>query len=69
MQLSKQARLVLRSLEAGRSVTRVTAMHYGVMNLTARISELRNAGYEITCTMRRDVAGDRYGEFVLAGNR
>ncbi|MDO8839664.1 MAG: helix-turn-helix domain-containing protein [Parvibaculum sp.] len=64
--LTRQARLVLRSLEAGRATTRVTAMHYGVMNLTARISELRNAGYDVVCTIHRDVAGNKYGEFKLA---
>jgi hypothetical protein len=64
--LAPQTQKLLTILEAGRSVTRVTAMHYGIMNLTARIADLRNAGFTVVCTTKRDVDGNRYGEFSLA---
>ncbi len=57
---------LLAQMKAGRSVTRVTAFSYGVMNLTARIADLRNAGYMIECETRSDMDGSRYGSFSLA---
>lgn len=56
---------LLRLMERGRSVTRLTALHYGIMNLTARISDLRNAGYDVRCQWRRDDDGNDYGSFSL----
>lgn len=64
--LTPQSRKLLTILEAGRSVTRVTAMHYGIMNLTARVADLRNAGWKVECETKYDVEGNRYGEFSLA---
>ena len=64
--MSPQTRKVYDLLKSGRSLTRLIAMHYDIQNLTARISELRNGGYKINCVRRRDVLGQRYGEFHLA---
>lgn len=63
--MSQNAKL-LKLMKDGRSVTRLTAMHYGIMNLTARISELRGAGHNVVCTMKTDLNGAEYGEFTLA---
>lgn len=58
---------ILKMLKEGRSITRLSAMHYGIMNLTARISELRNFGYDVKCRMKKDAEGREYGEFYLEG--
>lgn len=58
---------ILKMLKDGKTITRLTAMHYGIMNLTARISELRNFGYDIRCRMKKDAEGREYGEFYLQG--
>ncbi len=60
-----QNKFLLELLRKGRSVTRLTAMNYGVMNLTARITELRQRGFTIVCTMKRDGLGRKYGSFKL----
>lgn len=60
-----QTRKVLKLLERGH-LTRLTAMHYGVMNLTARIADLRNLGWTVDCNVKRDSEGNRYGRFTLA---
>lgn len=64
-----QARKVLKLLASGERLSRVTAMHYGVMNLTARLADLRNAGWDVRCEIKRDVDGNRYGSFSLAGEQ
>lgn len=61
-----QTQKIYQAMHEGRSVTRVTAMHMGVMNLTARIADLRNAGINVDCVMRYDTDGNRYGSFKLA---
>ena len=61
-----QTQKLLTQMRAGRSVTRLTAMHSGVMNLTARIADLRAAGHNVICTMKTDMDGNEYGDFSLA---
>ena len=61
--LTKQASQVLNLIRRDGSVTRLTAMHYGVANLTARIAELRTAGYNVVCTEKRDANKRRYGSW------
>lgn len=64
---AKQTNKVFTLLQSG-PVSRVTAMHYGVMNLTARIADIRNAGYKVECTIKTDHDGNRYGSFQLASD-
>ena len=59
---------LLRMMERGRKVTRLTALHAGVMNLTARIADLRNAGHNVVCTMDSDEDGNEYGVFTIEGD-
>ena len=61
-----QNELLLDQMRKGRQVTRLTAMHLGIMNLTARVADLRAQGYNVVCRMRVDVHGREYGEFSLA---
>lgn len=61
-----QRALVLKLLMEGRSLTRLTAMHYNIMNVTARIAELREEGWRISCERKRDENGKTYGSWSLA---
>lgn len=58
---------ILSMLQRGETITRLIAMHYGIMNLTARIAELRNAGHDVRCKLKADDMGRSYGEFYLVG--
>lgn len=60
-----QQNKILKMLKEGRTLTRLKAFHYGIMNLTARISDLRNAGYDVRCRWKEDADGNSYGEFYL----
>lgn len=64
--LSPQAKKLLGLLRSGRAVTRLIAMHYGIMNVTARLTELRAFGFAVACKMKHDLNGNRYGEWSLA---
>lgn len=63
--MAPQTQRVYDLLANGHRLTRVIAMHYGIMNLTARLADLRNMGYRIHCVTKRDMDGNRYGEFHL----
>ena len=62
-----QTQKVYDLLADGERLTRLTAMHYGIMNLTARVSELRGAGVSVWCDMKKDHDGRRYGSFYMTG--
>jgi hypothetical protein len=64
--LTKQARKVLDLMQRDGSVSRLTAMHYGVANVTARITELRDYGYDVECVIKTDANGQKYGSWRLA---
>jgi hypothetical protein len=64
--LSRQAAEVLKIMRRDGHITRLIAMNYGIANLTARISELRDAGYAVICDERRDANHRRYGDWKLA---
>jgi hypothetical protein len=63
--VSRQAMKVLHIIQTSGSVTRLTAMHYGIANITARIAELRTAGIRVLCEENRDMNGARYGKWTL----
>jgi hypothetical protein len=63
--VSRQAMKVLDIIQTSGSVTRLTAMHYGIANITARIAELRTAGIQVLCEENRDMNGARYGKWSL----
>ncbi len=56
-----QKQKVLDWLQSGRPLTRMIAMErLGIMNVTARIAELRNEGHIITPNLKTTV--NRYGD-------
>ena len=63
--VSDQAAKVVDIIGRDSSITRLTAMHYGIANVTARIAELRNAGIQVLCENKVDAAGKRYGRWTL----
>lgn len=60
-----QNQKLLSMFANGQDITRLTAMHYGIQNLTARIADLRNMGWQVDCVEKRDQEGQRYGSFSL----
>lgn len=65
LQLSAQNRLVLDILLRDNYITRVAAAHYNIANVTARISELRSAGFDIPAHTYHDLRGRRYARWVM----
>ena len=63
--MNPQTEQVLNLIKRDGSITRLTAMHYGIANLTARIAELRNWGFDVECQEKRDANGRRYGTWSL----
>jgi hypothetical protein len=58
---SQNNQLVRFLFHEKRSITRQTAMiSLGIANLTARITELRDAGYQIDGTVKVDMRGHKY---------
>ena len=60
-----QNQKLLKMLAQGEEITRLTGMHYGIQNLTARVADLRNMGWQVDCVEKRDQNGQRYGSFTL----
>lgn len=61
-----QLYMLLQHLASGRTLTRITADHlYRVASLTKRISELRDAGYDITSVRKLDYTGRPYVEYSM----
>jgi hypothetical protein len=57
---------ILKHLMNNGPLTRVTAMfHLRIMNLTARITELRDKGIDIKMRMVEGADGSKYGEYYL----
>lgn len=57
---------VRRHLEAGKTITPVTAMAvYGISRLSSVIEDLRQAGLKIDTLLKRDETGKQYGEYRL----
>jgi hypothetical protein len=60
-----QSQQVLNLIKRDGSITRLTAMHYGIANLTARIADLRREGHAIRCVEKVDAKGRTYGVWKL----
>ena len=69
--MKSQTLLVLYMLQQG-PVTRFDAHANHILNITARIAELRNLGYEIVCNMITDtnhhLGRTKFGQWVLLGS-
>jgi hypothetical protein len=67
--MSKSAQL-LAALQAGRTVTRLTALAtFKIANLTAEIATLRAQGYRIVTVKGDDGTGTTYTKYTYAGKR
>jgi hypothetical protein len=65
--LAPGTRRILGHLEKRGSISPVEAqVSYGDMRLAARIFELREVGYDIKTTMKRDEGGHNYARYSLA---
>lgn len=65
--LGPQCHTVLDHLLRGGKLTRLSAMFdYKIANITARITDLRDAGVEVACRIKHDVHGNRYGEWSVS---
>ena len=66
--ISPQAQLVLDYMKSGRLMTPMVAMiSLAVSSLTARVAELRRAGYEIEDKWDKDHHNRRYKTYWLKG--
>jgi hypothetical protein len=64
--LTPQAVQVRDLMKRDGHITRLTAFHYGIANLTARLTELRNYGYYVDCVKKVDANGRTYGSWSLS---
>lgn len=61
-----QLYMLLQHLASGRTLTRISADHlYRVASLTKRISQLRDAGYDIVSNRKYDFTGRPYVEYSM----
>jgi len=67
--LDPQTAQVLKLIKRDGFITRLVAAHYGIANLTARISDLRSRNVKVACETKRDAEGRRYGYWTLAPNQ
>lgn len=67
-QLTPQCRQILSRLMKGQTITQRSAlMDHGIMSLTRRICDLKDAGYKIESVMKTNPAtGQRYASYYLA---
>jgi hypothetical protein len=68
VKVGKQAARVAEIIKADGGITRLTAMHYGIANVTARIAELRTAGVNVLCEMKKDQNAREYGRWTFPSN-
>ena len=62
---SQNHQLVRFLFHEQRSITRLSAlMSLGIANITARITELRDLGYEIDSQIKVDMQGKKYVSYV-----
>lgn len=67
--VTRQAAQVFALMKRDGGLTRLTAMHYGIANLTARIAELRlDCNVNVQCEVKEDAEGREYGRWFIAAN-
>jgi hypothetical protein len=64
--ITPKAARVFELMKRDGGVTRLTAMHAGIPNLTARIAELRAADVIVDCETHTDIDGNQYGRWSIA---
>jgi hypothetical protein len=64
--LSPQAKIILRHLEKGKSITPLEALVvYGISRLSDCVFKIRNAGHDVAMEMCTDERGHGYGKYSL----
>lgn len=67
LQVTPQARKILRHLEKHKSITPLEALGvYGVFRLAARVFELRKQGFDVVTIYNRDENDKPYAKYMLA---
>ena len=66
LKLPPQAKVILRHLEKGKSITPMESLIvYGIYRLSDCIYKIRNAGHDVLTHDRKDERGKKYGEYQL----
>lgn len=66
LKLPPQAKVILRHLEKGKTITPMESLIvYGIYRLSDCIFKLRNAGHDVLTLDRTDERGKKYGEYML----
>lgn len=60
-----QCNELLTHFQAGKSITHYEASQMGIMGFSSRISELRQAGYNIVCSMQPFI--NKHGRTIMRG--
>lgn len=61
-----QIDLLVKVLQGGHTVTRLTAYHSGVANLTAVVATARKRGYKIVSSTSTDALNRKYTSYSMA---
>jgi hypothetical protein len=65
--LAPQVRTILAHLKRGKTITNLESDHvYGIHRLSDVIFKLRNEGYDVTTTVKKDEVGRKYASYKLA---
>jgi hypothetical protein len=68
LKLPPRAKVVLRHLEKGKSITPMEALmvyNIGGAGLAHAVYKLREAGHDVLCDVRKDERGHGYGRYTL----
>lgn len=64
--LGKQARKILAHLKEGKTITNLeSVLVYGIYRLSDVVFKLRNAGYDVHTTVKKDEVGRKYSSYKL----
>lgn len=64
--MDRQTLQVLKVMRRDGQITRLSAAHYGIANVTSRIADLRiRHGVNVQCDLKRDAEGARYGAWRI----
>ena len=70
MTLASQQERIRAALEAGRTVTPLSALReFGCFRLGARIYNLKRQGMKIEAALKADREGHRFAEYRLSGGK
>lgn len=57
---------LLTHLGRGKTITRLEAMFdFGIQNITARVTDIRNAGVDVLARIKADPKGRKYAQYYI----